>query len=140
MQSGTVVFVDNLKQSKKLWYSVHIHVHYVHVYKYPSRLSPSLPFFLPPFLPPSPSLPLFLSPSLSLYSGDEIIVYLHGSQLTTQYFEKHGFTHPVMIKKKDGLGIKVPSSDFQVSDVEKYVGKSTVYMYFTCLVIKLCMH
>ena len=34
-----------------------------------------------------------------------------------------------MIKKKDGLGIEVPSSDFQVSDVEKYVGKSTVYMY-----------
>ena len=59
------------------------------------------------------------------------MVYLHGSQLTTQYFEKHGFTRPVLIKKKDGLGLKVPSTDFKVSDVEKYVGKSTHYIMYT---------
>ena len=53
------------------------------------------------------------------------MVYLHGSQLSTQYFEKHGFSRPVMIKKKDGLGLKVPSPDFQVSDVEKYVGEGS---------------
>ena len=34
-----------------------------------------------------------------------------------------------MIKKIDGLGIKVPSSDFCVSDVEKYVGENVYYMY-----------
>jgi lysine-specific demethylase PHF8 len=73
VQSGTVVFVDNLKRNKKL-------------------------------------------------CDDEVMVYLHGSQLTTQYFEKHGFSRPIMIKEKDGLGVKVPSPDFRVCDVEKYVG------------------
>lgn len=58
-----------------------------------------------------------------------MLVYLHGSQLGTQYFEKHGFTQPIMIKKKDGLGLKVPSSDFRVSDVEKYVGKVCAYVH-----------
>ena len=52
------------------------------------------------------------------------MVYLQGSQLTTQYFEKHGFTRPIMIKEKDGLGMKVPSSEFRVADVEYYVGES----------------
>ena len=30
-----------------------------------------------------------------------------------------------MIKKKDGLGIKVPSPEFRISDVEKYVGEGS---------------
>ena len=82
----------------------------------------------PPLLPFS-----LLSSPLSLYSDDEIMVYLHGSQLTTQYFEKHGFTRPVIIKKKDGLGLKVPSGDFLVSDVEKYVGKNCRYARTTTM-------
>ena len=55
-------------------------------------------------------------------SGDEEMIYLNGSQLTMQYFEKHGFSRPILIKNKEGLGLKVPPADFEVVDVEKYVG------------------
>ena len=71
---------------------------------------------------------LSLPPSLPVCSDDEVMVYLHGSQLTTQYFEKHGFSRPIMIKKKDGLGVKVPSPEFRVCDVEKYVGEASRYI------------
>ena len=87
---------------------------------------------------PPPLFSLLSSPP-SLHSDDEIMVYLHGSQLTTQYFEKHGFTRPVIIKKKDGLGLKVPSGDFLVSDVEKYVGKNCyIYRYARTTTMYMC--
>ena len=30
-----------------------------------------------------------------------------------------------MVERKEGLGMKVPPSDFKISDVERYVGKLT---------------
>lgn len=46
-----------------------------------------------------------------------------GSQLTLGYMEEHGFMEPILVPKKDGLGLAVPAPTFYVSDVENYVGK-----------------
>lgn len=46
-----------------------------------------------------------------------------GSQLTVGYMEEHGFTEPILVPKKDGLGLAVPAPTFYVSDVENYVGE-----------------
>ncbi|XP_048875616.1 lysine-specific demethylase 7B-like isoform X1 [Brienomyrus brachyistius] len=59
-------------------------------------------------------------------SADEIFVQLQGSQVTQRYLEKHGFHYPIMVAKLDGLGLKVPSADFTVRDVEEYVGGDKV--------------
>uniref|UniRef100_H0WWU3 [histone H3]-dimethyl-L-lysine(9) demethylase n=1 Tax=Otolemur garnettii TaxID=30611 RepID=H0WWU3_OTOGA len=54
-------------------------------------------------------------------SADEIIVKMHGSQLTQRYLEKHGFDVPIMVPKLDDLGLRLPSPTFSVTDVEHYV-------------------
>lgn len=51
------------------------------------------------------------------------MVRVPGSQLTPGYMEEHGFTEPILVPKKDGLGLAVPAPTFYVSDVENYVGK-----------------
>lgn len=67
----------------------------------------------------SANTPLFLSTS-----ADEVILKMHGSQLTQRYLEKHGFDVPIMVPKLDGLGLRLPPPTFSVLDVERYVGKS----------------
>lgn len=67
----------------------------------------------------SANIPLFLSTS-----ADEVILKMHGSQLTQRYLEKHGFDVPIMVPKLDGLGLRLPPPTFSVLDVERYVGKS----------------
>lgn len=67
----------------------------------------------------SPNTSSFLSTS-----ADEVILKMHGSQLTQRYLEKHGFDVPIMVPKLDGLGLRLPPPTFSVLDVERYVGKS----------------
>ncbi|XP_039218071.1 lysine-specific demethylase 7A isoform X2 [Crotalus tigris] len=62
----------------------------------------------------------------SFPSADEIILKMHGSQLTQRYLEKHGFDVPIMVPKLDGLGLRLPPSTFSVLDVEHYVGGDKV--------------
>uniref|UniRef100_A0A2K6TW53 [histone H3]-dimethyl-L-lysine(9) demethylase n=2 Tax=Saimiri boliviensis TaxID=27679 RepID=A0A2K6TW53_SAIBB len=59
-------------------------------------------------------------------SADEIIVKMHGSQLTQRYLEKHGFDVPIMVPKLDDLGLRLPPPTFSVMDVERYVGGDKV--------------
>nr|3KV9_A Chain A, JmjC domain-containing histone demethylation protein 1D [Homo sapiens]3KVA_A Chain A, JmjC domain-containing histone demethylation protein 1D [Homo sapiens]3KVB_A Chain A, JmjC domain-containing histone demethylation protein 1D [Homo sapiens]3U78_A Chain A, Lysine-specific demethylase 7 [Homo sapiens] len=59
-------------------------------------------------------------------SADEIIIKMHGSQLTQRYLEKHGFDVPIMVPKLDDLGLRLPSPTFSVMDVERYVGGDKV--------------
>ncbi|CAH7470829.1 Kdm7a [Phodopus roborovskii] len=59
-------------------------------------------------------------------SADEIVVKMHGSQLTQRYLEKHGFDAPIMVPKLDDLGLRLPSATFSVMDVERYVGGDKV--------------
>ena len=60
--------------------------------------------------------------SYVFFSADEIIVKMHGSQLTQRYLEKHGFEVPIMVPKLDDLGLRLPPPTFSVMDVERYVG------------------
>ncbi|XP_036007260.1 lysine-specific demethylase phf2 isoform X1 [Fundulus heteroclitus] len=55
-------------------------------------------------------------------SAEDIVVKLSGSQLTMDYLEENGFNEPILVQKKDGLGISMPAPTFYISDVENYVG------------------
>nr|XP_061812162.1 lysine-specific demethylase phf2-like [Nerophis lumbriciformis] len=55
-------------------------------------------------------------------SAEDIVVKLSGSQLTMDYLEEHGFEEPILVQKKDGLGMSMPPPSFYISDVENYVG------------------
>uniref|UniRef100_A0A669DBQ4 Lysine-specific demethylase PHF2 n=1 Tax=Oreochromis niloticus TaxID=8128 RepID=A0A669DBQ4_ORENI len=55
-------------------------------------------------------------------SADDIVVKLSGSQLTMDYLEENGFNEPILVQKKDGLGMSMPAPTFYISDVENYVG------------------
>lgn len=47
---------------------------------------------------------------------------LSGHEVTQEYFKEHGFNVPVLVEKKDGLGLRVPPPSFTVDDVERKVG------------------
>ncbi|XP_059745491.1 lysine-specific demethylase PHF2 isoform X5 [Bos taurus] len=55
-------------------------------------------------------------------SAEDVVARVSGSQLTLGYMEEHGFTEPILVPKKEGLGLAVPAPTFYVSDVENYVG------------------
>ncbi|KAM6200934.1 lysine-specific demethylase 7A [Rhynchocyon petersi] len=59
-------------------------------------------------------------------SADDVIVKMHGGQLTHRYLEKHGFDVPIMVPKLDDLGLRLPPPTFSVVDVERYVGGDKV--------------
>ncbi|MGH0182675.1 UNVERIFIED_CONTAM: hypothetical protein FKN15_010533 [Acipenser sinensis] len=59
-------------------------------------------------------------------SSEDVVVKLNGSQLTLDYIEEKGFTEPILVPKKDGLGMSLPAPTFYVSDVENYVGPDRV--------------
>ncbi|KAL7885455.1 hypothetical protein AOLI_G00057500 [Acnodon oligacanthus] len=59
-------------------------------------------------------------------SSDEILTEMHGSQVTQRYLERHGFRYPIAVAQLDGLGLRLPLSDFSVKDVERYVGGDKV--------------
>lgn len=46
-----------------------------------------------------------------------------GPELTVTYFQKNGFNIPLLVKDKTGLGIRVPSQNFEVNDVRTCVGE-----------------
>ncbi|KAK2892651.1 hypothetical protein Q8A67_012639 [Cirrhinus molitorella] len=62
----------------------------------------------------------------SFASGDEILVPMHGSQVTQRFLEREGFNYPIVVHDLDGLGLKLPPPSFSVSDVEHYVGANKV--------------
>ena len=57
------------------------------------------------------------------HSGDDILLKIHGSDLTPECFEQHGFKQPILVKQKEGLKLRVPPPEFRIIDVERYVGK-----------------
>lgn len=42
------------------------------------------------------------------------------------YLEENGFNEPILVQKKDGLGLSMPAPTFYISDVENYVGKELI--------------
>uniref|UniRef100_M4A8Q4 PHD finger protein 8 n=1 Tax=Xiphophorus maculatus TaxID=8083 RepID=M4A8Q4_XIPMA len=55
-------------------------------------------------------------------NADEILLKPSGAQLTVDFLEEHSFSVPVMVLRRDGLGMTLPPSSFSVSDVEHYIG------------------
>ncbi|KAL2104074.1 hypothetical protein ACEWY4_000942 [Coilia grayii] len=55
-------------------------------------------------------------------SADEILLKPTGAQLTVEFLEEHSFSVPVMVLRRDGLGMSLPPSSFSVTDVEHYIG------------------
>uniref|UniRef100_A0A4W3J048 PHD finger protein 2 n=1 Tax=Callorhinchus milii TaxID=7868 RepID=A0A4W3J048_CALMI len=59
-------------------------------------------------------------------NAEEVILRLTGTQLSLEFLEDNGFTGPVLVAKKDGLGLSLPPPTFSVSDLENYVGPDRV--------------
>ncbi|KAM9325164.1 histone lysine demethylase PHF8 [Gastrophryne carolinensis] len=55
-------------------------------------------------------------------NADEVILKPQGTQLTVEYLEENSFSVPILVLKKDGLGMTLPPPSFTVNDVEYYVG------------------
>ncbi|KAI6646658.1 Lysine-specific demethylase 7B-like [Oopsacas minuta] len=53
---------------------------------------------------------------------DDVLLYLTGNELTEDYLSKNGFSHPILVRSMDGLGMRVPPSDLTIEDIERYVG------------------
>ncbi|XP_058876202.1 lysine-specific demethylase 2A-like, partial [Acipenser ruthenus] len=47
---------------------------------------------------------------------------MEGKDLTFEYIQREGLRDPLIFMKPDGLGIKMPDSDFGVNDVKHFVG------------------
>nr|XP_034953380.1 histone lysine demethylase PHF8 isoform X2 [Zootoca vivipara] len=55
-------------------------------------------------------------------SADDVILKPSGTQLTVEFLEENSFSVPILVLKKDGLGMTLPPPSFTVRDVEHYVG------------------
>lgn len=66
---------------------------------------------------------MFANVYLCFYdSADEVLLKPSGAQLTVEFLEEHSFSVPVMVLRRDGLGMTLPPASFGVSDVEQYIG------------------
>ena len=61
--------------------------------------------------------------SFPFSSADEVLLKPTGAQLTVEFLEERSFSVPVMVLRRDGLGMNLPPSSFGVNDVEHYIGK-----------------
>uniref|UniRef100_UPI00358FF6CA lysine-specific demethylase 7B-like n=1 Tax=Myxine glutinosa TaxID=7769 RepID=UPI00358FF6CA len=59
-------------------------------------------------------------------SAEDVILRLPGHQLTVEYFVENGFNVPIVVPRKEGLGMAVPPPSFTVSEVEDLVGADRV--------------
>ncbi|KAJ7632317.1 jumonji superfamily protein [Roridomyces roridus] len=52
---------------------------------------------------------------------------MHGSEVTLEWLEEdeEALTEPILVEKPDGLGMKMPPSDFTVDDVAELVGEQS---------------
>nr|XP_055034262.1 lysine-specific demethylase 2A [Misgurnus anguillicaudatus] len=55
------------------------------------------------------------------YNSD-LVRIMEGEEFTLEYIQREGLRDPIIFKKPDGLGIKMPDPDFSVSDVKLFVG------------------
>ena len=51
------------------------------------------------------------------------MLFPKGSDLTLEWFATHGFDKPMIVEEPKGLKIKIPSPEFSIPDVERYVGE-----------------
>ncbi|XP_043924590.1 lysine-specific demethylase 2B isoform X2 [Protopterus annectens] len=60
-----------------------------------------------------------------LYNGN-YVAFMEGKDFTYEYVQKEALKVPLVFRKKDGLGIKMPDPDFGVGDVKLLVGSRRV--------------
>ncbi|XP_015787809.1 lysine-specific demethylase 2A [Tetranychus urticae] len=51
---------------------------------------------------------------------------MKGEELNLKYIQEHGFDSPIVIKNTKGLGLKMPDTNFTVSDVRQCVGSRRI--------------
>ena len=72
-------------------------------------------------------LSVIKSAIFSVFRGDEIpLLRMPGGLVTKAFFEENGFNLPIMVDKKEGLGMTVPPPSFTIQDVEDHVGESLI--------------
>ncbi|XP_051961871.1 histone lysine demethylase PHF8 [Xyrauchen texanus] len=54
--------------------------------------------------------------------ADEVLLKPTGAQLTVDFLEERSFSVPVLVLRRDGLGMNLPPPSFSVSDIEHYIG------------------
>lgn len=57
-----------------------------------------------------------------LCSADQFIKRVSGYQLTGRYLQENGFDYPMIVERKDGLGLTIPPANFTVEDIEHHIG------------------
>ena len=61
--------------------------------------------------------------SCSWYRESNVVLKLeNGRDLSVEYLEKQGFSRPILVMNKDGLGMVIPDKSFSVLHVERHVG------------------
>uniref|UniRef100_A0A3B4BKY3 JmjC domain-containing protein n=1 Tax=Periophthalmus magnuspinnatus TaxID=409849 RepID=A0A3B4BKY3_9GOBI len=60
------------------------------------------------------------------FPADEVLLKPTGAQLTVEFLEEHSFSVPVMVLRRDGLGMTLPPSSFTVGDVENYISDKEI--------------
>ncbi|KAK3599372.1 hypothetical protein CHS0354_036378 [Potamilus streckersoni] len=50
------------------------------------------------------------------------VKFMKGEDFTLKYLQENGLKYPILFLEKSGLGLRVPSQNFQVSDVKQCVG------------------
>uniref|UniRef100_A0A7N6ATG8 PHD finger protein 8 n=1 Tax=Anabas testudineus TaxID=64144 RepID=A0A7N6ATG8_ANATE len=90
--------------------------------KFPLRMLSFLKLY--PSRPVKTGSPQFVRElrSRTFPSADEVLLKPSGAQLTVEFLEEHSFSVPVMVLRRDGLGMTLPPSSFSVTDVEHYIG------------------
>ncbi|MCJ8730314.1 hypothetical protein PDJAM_G00182870 [Pangasius djambal] len=54
--------------------------------------------------------------------GSDRIKRMEGKDFTFEFIQRGGLRDPIIFERPDGLGIKMPGSDFSVNDVKMFVG------------------
>ncbi|CAH1118335.1 unnamed protein product [Phaedon cochleariae] len=60
------------------------------------------------------------------FAAHSIVKEMHGNELNIAYFQRHGFSTPLLFKEKTGLGLRVPTSNFTINDVRMCVGSRRI--------------
>ncbi|KAJ1168773.1 hypothetical protein NDU88_000687 [Pleurodeles waltl] len=54
------------------------------------------------------------------------VIFMEGKDFNMEYIQQGGLRAPLIFKKPDGLGIKMPHSNFSVNDVKMFVGSRRI--------------
>ena len=57
--------------------------------------------------------------------GEDYVVSENGSEITYDYFQRNGFTKPIVVKNADGLGMSIPTA-FKEANLIRFLDKKHV--------------